>query len=553
MTPSHTTTIVRAVKTHRGNVNVITVLEHPVAGPLAFLVLGGLVSLKMGIDISWDLRNYHFYDPWAWLHNRWGQDYAPAQLQSYYSPFLDLPFFALAQTSVPASVICFVMGMWFGAGAYFFARITRIVIRDVRITHENRALLAILGVALTGAAGVSQIGSTMNEWATTTLVLAALFILIRSNATATGLTTAAAAMSGFILGAAVGLKLTAGVFAAAAFMALLSWCWTQRARIDRAIVFAVAGLAGFVVCYGYWGFVLWRQFRNPFFPYFNGFFKSPYSEPRAFLDRRFFPDSFFHWIVLPFRIARHNTLLTEASMRDPRLALLGLSALSLLGVTAARAWTRGRVQELFRERMPASVLLLSVFAVVSYIAWFAMFSIYRYVIPLELIASLLLILAVRSCLPQARYREPLIAVFCLLIVAATAPPDWGRARLHAGRYVDVGVPVVPVHSLVVMVGGEPMGYVVPFIGRGSRVVRPQSNFTDPTFTNSFQRAIAATLAGHEGPLFQIRLTGENDVGEEAVLRDYELRRDDVGCLPIRSNLEPTPRRLTICPLRRSTR
>jgi hypothetical protein len=507
----------------------------------------------MGIDINWDLKNYHFYNPWAWLHNRWGQDYAPAQLQSYHSPFLDLPFFALVQTGVPANVICFLMGTWFGAGAYFFARITRIVIHDVRITHENRALLAILGVALTGAAGVSQIGSTMNEWATATLVLAALFILIRSNGTATGLTTAAAATAGFVLGAAVGLKLTAGVFAVAAFVALLPWCWMQRARIEQAILFAVAGLAGFAACYGYWGLLLWRQFRNPFFPYFNGIFKSPYWEPRAFLDRRFFPDSFFHWIVLPLRIARYNTLVTEVSMRDPRFALLSLSALSLLGVTAVRAWTRRGQRASFRERMPASVLLLSVFTVVSYVVWLAMFSIYRYAIPLEVIASLLLILAVRSCLPQASYREPLIAMLCLLAVAVTAPPNWGRGPLHAGRYIDVDVPIVPARSLVIMLGGEPMGYVVPFIGRGGRVVRPQSNFTDPTYTNYLQRAMTATIASHEGPLFQIRLAGASDPPEELALRSYELIREDAGCLPIRSNVEPASRRLTICPLRRSTR
>jgi hypothetical protein len=39
---------------------------------------------------------------------------------------------------------------------------------------------AILLVGLTGAAGLSQIGSTMNEWATASLVMAALFLVVRA-------------------------------------------------------------------------------------------------------------------------------------------------------------------------------------------------------------------------------------------------------------------------------------------------------------------------------------------------------------------------------------
>ena len=58
-------------------------------------LLSGLTSLWFGQDITWDLRNYHYYNPYAFLHDRMGYDIAPAQLQSFFSPYLDIPFYLL--------------------------------------------------------------------------------------------------------------------------------------------------------------------------------------------------------------------------------------------------------------------------------------------------------------------------------------------------------------------------------------------------------------------------------------------------------------------------
>src|ERR1700677_2272459 len=59
-----------------------------VASPLIY----GGVSQLLGQDVNWDLRNYHYFDPY-WLLVNHMRDIMPAQLQTYYSPFLDIPFY----------------------------------------------------------------------------------------------------------------------------------------------------------------------------------------------------------------------------------------------------------------------------------------------------------------------------------------------------------------------------------------------------------------------------------------------------------------------------
>jgi hypothetical protein len=60
-------------------------------------LLAGFLAVAKGQDGNWDLRNYHLYNPWAWLNDRLTTDLAPAGLQSYFNPLIDLPYFFLIQ------------------------------------------------------------------------------------------------------------------------------------------------------------------------------------------------------------------------------------------------------------------------------------------------------------------------------------------------------------------------------------------------------------------------------------------------------------------------
>ena len=179
------------------------------------VALRGIASLLRGVDTNWDLRNYHFYNPWAWLHGRLYWDYAPAQGPSYHSPLLDLPFFALVHSGMPAFAVTFLMGLPFGLTVYFLYRIARCAMNDLAIERQSFPWLAVGVVALTGAAGFSQIGSTMNEWATASLVMAALFVIVRSERGVRPPDALVSAVAGVLCGVATGLKLTAAIYAVA--------------------------------------------------------------------------------------------------------------------------------------------------------------------------------------------------------------------------------------------------------------------------------------------------------------------------------------------------
>lgn len=528
-------------------------IEHlSLSSPLtvaAFLFFGGVCSVLMGADANWDLRNYHFYNPWAWWHGKTFVDLAPAQVQSYYNPLLDLPFFALIQSNLTTVAVCFLMGFPFALGVYFLARIGKIATEEMRSRVPLIVVVSAVILAIMGAAGRSQIGSTMNEWSTSALVLAALFILLRSATSKKLVTPRAAIFSALLLGAATGLKLTASVFAFATFAALAVWLVTRHCRLRELILFSCAGVVGFLATYAFWGLELWSHFRNPFFAYFNALFRSPFWEPVNFADVRFFPKSPLEWIIRPVRLARTNQLATEVPMRDPRFLLLAVLGILAVVNHLARRFVHGKPSTPPPRGVP-TIAFLSVFVAVSYVGWLKTFSIYRYTIPIESVGSFLVAVGLWRLLVRVRLGSLSFAFCCLAILAWTRSPDWGRLRVHRGAFFQVTAPTLPHSSMVLILNEEPVSYLVPFFGADPLIVRPVANFAKPWMTNELQRQMRASVRAHAGPIFELQVPGVTHDDRQVVLAQYELIQAEGSCAAIRSNFEPRP--LQLCRLVRAS-
>ncbi len=88
-------------------------------GALAICAITGLVSIAFGPDNYWDLRFYHLYAPYAYLHDRYLHDVAPAEYQSFLNPLADFLFYGLASSILNRTprVIAFIMGAVHGLNA----------------------------------------------------------------------------------------------------------------------------------------------------------------------------------------------------------------------------------------------------------------------------------------------------------------------------------------------------------------------------------------------------------------------------------------------------
>ena len=93
---------------------------------ILLMVLAGLYSMWLGIDVNFDLLNYHLYNPYAFLEGKTGQDLFAAGVHSALNPLLDIYFYKVFFTFFNAPKwIAFFMGLPYGVLVwlvYYFAK-----------------------------------------------------------------------------------------------------------------------------------------------------------------------------------------------------------------------------------------------------------------------------------------------------------------------------------------------------------------------------------------------------------------------------------------------
>src|SRR5437667_7075552 len=140
----------------------------------SMLAAGAISAFLLRQDANWDLRNYHFYNAWAYLHGRLGWDLAPAQLQTFLNPLLDLPFYWMVAADWPPRVIAFFMALPAGVGAFFLAKILLLLFGELSIRERWAYAVLAFAIGVTASGPVSLLGSTMNDWPPAALVMIAL-------------------------------------------------------------------------------------------------------------------------------------------------------------------------------------------------------------------------------------------------------------------------------------------------------------------------------------------------------------------------------------------
>jgi len=496
-------------------------------------LLIGVAGLMLGQDANWDFRNYHYYNGYAFLTGRLGFDLLPANHPTYYNPLLDAAVYWATQT-VPPWAVALLLGSFQGLIAPLLYRIALLIAPPSPRRHLLAAIVAAAGC--TGALTVSEIGATFHDNTLSVPVLGGLLLALtaidgRLSRRGFWLAIAAAA---FLIGAACGMKLTMSLYAVGLATALLL-ALPMRRMLAAVCVAGAAGAAGLLATGGYWSWVLWTHFHNPFFPHFNNIFHSPFAGDTAFRDLKFIEKlGPVERALLPLFSTFDSWRVAEADFFDARLAaafLLCLPALFLM-----------------RRAAPGLRALIG-FAAASYIAWVWLYCIYRYVLPLEMLAPTLCLAALLAIgLRPSRAATAAAAIAVALTLATSYPKPLEPQRVAFGpQFVTVtGVPALSPDTMIVMAGDHPAAFVIPSLPPSIRFVRINDwPFLDQDSQHGFEPLIRRTVADHRGPM--LLLTDPEEFARASRIATlFGLSLGD-QCTAIATNL--TPEKFMLCPVR----
>jgi hypothetical protein len=492
--------------------------------PVLAFVGFGFLSLSLGKDANWDLYNYHYYNAYAFLHNRLDVDYAPAGLHTYLNPTLDVIFYVLAEL-LPAPTVGFLMGALHGLNFWLIYGIVTTI--HLHYLPNQVWLARVVGVVCAGVGmysptGMGLLGTTTNDLFISIFVLTALwwFLLYLGDGPRNGL--ALLAGSAFVLGFAVGAKLTAVMFLPGMVLLILMAGWRHHHLWTTLLVYSVFGLGGFLLSNGYWMYALYSRYGNPFFPFYNGFFRSAYWVPVNFSDARWGAGTVKEFLLFPYSSFKNSKITVEVDQQDCRyLVAFGCMCALFLGALVEGAFSRvTRQQVVTIPKRPTNFLAVALvgFFLATYFTWLALFAYGRYSAVLELLAPTVIYTLFLGSFKNIRWTILLAAACFLVIVVEMRAPDWGRLS-WSDSYMEVRVPPVTTGDdvLVLITASEPCSHVIPAFPSNCRFVRLQGFFMAPEPVDAVQAALRKRIRSHSGRVFL--LTDENH-DNPPVLRKY---------------------------------
>lgn len=506
-------------------------------------LLFGLVSVLLRQDDNWDLRNYHLYNPFAWLNGKIGFDLAPAQMQSYFNPTLDLLYYGLVH-ALPGPLAGFVMGALHGLNFVLLLLIARALLPQQQPNRGRLALLLALA-GMCGAGFVSQIGNTMGDNMTALFILGALLVLLRrwQVLAAAGLAVLGA---GLLAGLGTGLKLTNAVYALALCLSLSALPVSFLARLRCMFTFGVGVLLGMAASAGHWYWKMWTMFGNPLFPQFNNLFHAPLASAMAVGDTNWLPQGWAERLLWPFLFALDPRQISEIRLSLLVWPLLYVAFILLALHLLARRDRANAPDQALRSRHA----MLWLFFGLAYLIWMNLFSIYRYLVPLELLAPLVLWLIAQRLKPGPQAAR-LVAALLLVVVAAALvkSPSWGRARWAAESFhAEVPAIAQPENSMVFTVHGDPpMGWLVTLFPARLAFASLSSGFPE---SDLYRARVGQMIAARSGPLYVMTRADDADgaVLQRArqTLEGYGLALVPGSCRPYRAFVGKNPFDYQLC-------
>jgi len=423
-------------------------------------------AVHAGKDVNWDLLNYHYYAPFQLVAGRIEQDFFAASAQSYLNPVGYLPFYLMVAGGWHSVVVSIMLAAAHSLSVGLVYLIARRLF--AHLPPREQTEFSVLATALGAASGVywMMVGGSFLDPLLVPPMLAGMLLLLREGPGA----GQRAALAGALFGIAAALKYSNAVYAVAALPLALA--------VRSGFPYLLGAAAAVAVLAGPWLLLMLREFGNPVFPLFNGWFRSPHALPFNMVNERFVLSDPAELLAFPFRMATLDPrIYAENFAPDLRFAAL---VLTLPGIALLAA--RRSARALAAARGPGWRVLAFFGAALA--LWLASSANGRYGLIVLLLAGVCLARLVELLLPAhaARATLAVLLVVQVGIGIVASPPRWFIAAEWSGRWLPYEVPERAARepALYLTVEILPMAVVAPFLHPASALINVRGQHSLPT-------------------------------------------------------------------------
>jgi hypothetical protein len=467
----------------------------PLTAPL-FLVplIFAILSIFIGQDSGWDFRNYHLYNGYAFLNHRLDIDLAPAGMQTYFNPVIDI-FYFLTISHFSPIIATFIIGFLQGLNFIWLFFIGRQV-----FNLSNGYLLTLASLGMLSIWFLSGISLTMQDSLLANFPLLSLLLILSTteiiNEKLNNTVLLKIAAAGFLAGFACGLKLVMATYALALCLSffVLSTDWITRLKL--ATFFGIAVLFGLATSGGYWFYEVWAYSGNPLFPQFNTIFHSELTPiTQSIVDTRFLPRNIKEKLFYPLFFTAGPWKIDTKLINIGWVIAYGIILLLLIKQLLFKITKR--------KLLTINQLFIISFFVITYILWQIIFSIFRYLITIELLIPIVFMISMFAIFPSKNTNRIslLILGFVMLINLYVAMPKLAHRTPWTEPVFQVNMPELKnIEPKAVFFAAQPLAWIIPILDTQAPYIQITPNF--PT-SNTYWSKAKDILANRNGKMYFI--------------------------------------------------
>ncbi len=509
-------------------------------------ILALVINYLLGKDMASDTLSYHIYAGFSAVNDRFAHDYFAAGPQSYFNPYVYVPFYFLIRSGLSSLEISSALAIAHSVMLWLTYELAVCVCWSNDRRERLKFGLCAIAFALVNPILLQQIGSTFADITTGEILLAGWLLLALAVRTPS---LARVACAGLLCGLATGFKLTNALHAIAGFAILTMLPLAPWGRIRQGLVYSISLGLGFLVIAAPWSYRLERRFGNPFFPMLNNVFRSPEFTTETGRAARFIPGSFAEALWRPFAMIDPVSMVhEELRAPDPRYAVLVI----LLGAFFCRWLWRRRAASASPPVAGAdtastrTMIALGCGLAVDWAVWLSASGNSRYFLPMSSVAAVVLVgLLYRFFAAQPKARNYILAG----ILGVQGVQLWMGTSYRWNdtpwdeHWINITVParLKSEPNLYLTMGTPTNSFVAPYLSPSSGLINFIGLYTlGPEGANG---ARIASLVDQFAPNVRVLIRGERLYPKEErrspsaaqideALRPFSLRVDESDCATI---------------------
>lgn len=283
-----------------------------------------------------------------------------------------------------------------------------------KIISRNLIFWGLL-IAATGHIATVNIATTYHDISATTLVLAAIYIILKKT-----VSRPYQFFAGILIGVACSIKVQWSIFAIAAGLCII-FCKNMYKNPYKVLLSVmIGGFIGLGIYSGFWFYKIYQLFGNPVFPYMNNIFKSDFAD-LILLDKGTmqYPENIIQTIFWPFYLFLYQ----KDGLRDARLSILFISIPFYILFFIVLKEKIQKIVKIFSRYVNFRYFnFLVIFFILSYIFWMFLCPYSRYIMPAESLSGIFIfaiILLILIFLKKVKYLTLCMSVIFIFLLLTT--------------------------------------------------------------------------------------------------------------------------------------